>query len=60
MVTKCYWIVEPTVETIDINWQGNKIRAKKEALKATGLSGKKCDADPEASRRADIPEALRI
>lgn len=28
--------------------QGNQIRAKKDELKASGLSGKKCDAHPEA------------
>ena len=31
---------------------GNEIRQKKEQLKAQGLSGKKCDQDPEAPRHA--------
>ena len=31
---------------------GNKIRQKKEQLKAQGYSGKKCDQDPEAPRHA--------
>ncbi|CAK9050251.1 unnamed protein product [Durusdinium trenchii] len=31
---------------------GNEIRQKKEELKAQGLSGKKCDQDPEAPRRS--------
>jgi len=38
---------------------GNKIRAKKDALKATGLSGKKCDADPEVKEMVEQLKELK-